>query len=86
MFHPRYGLQDRPMSSTGHRENPSDTRTVGWVSYVITVNGPEAIEYLQSPIDYQHYINKQLKPVAEGILPFIGLDFSRLTDDQLGLF
>ena len=58
----------------------------GWISYVITVNGPEAIEYLQSPIDYQHYINKQLKPVADGILPFVGLDFSRLTDDQLGLF
>ncbi|MGI9274031.1 MAG: DNA polymerase II [Endozoicomonas sp.] len=58
----------------------------GWVSYVITVNGPETVEYLKSPIDYQHYINKQLKPVADGILPFVGLDFTQLTDDQLGLF
>ena len=58
----------------------------GSISYVITVNGPEAVEHLHSPIDYQHYINKQLRPVADGILPFIGLDFAQLTDDQLGLF
>ena len=58
----------------------------GRISYVMTVNGPEALEYQQSPIDYQHYIDKQLKPVADGILSFIGLDFSRLVDDQIGLF
>lgn len=58
----------------------------GWVSYVITVNGPEAVEYRVSTIDYQHYIEKQLKPVAEAVLPFIGIDFQALIDDQLGLF
>ena len=58
----------------------------GRISYLMTVNGPEAVEYQQSPIDYQHYLLKQLKPVAEGILPFIGLDFSTLVDDQMGLF
>ncbi|WP_416305969.1 DNA polymerase II [Neptunicella sp. SCSIO 80796] len=58
----------------------------GWVSYVITLNGPEPLEYLTSPIDYDHYIERQIRPVAEGILPFIGLDFEQLTSDQLGLF
>ncbi len=58
----------------------------GWVSYLITVNGPETIEYRESLIDYQHYIDKQLKPVADAILPFIGQDFDRLIDEQLGLF
>lgn len=58
----------------------------GWISYVMTVNGPEAVEYHHSPIDYQHYLLKQLKPVADGILPFVGLHFSELVDDQLGLF
>lgn len=58
----------------------------GWVSYVITLNGPEPLEYVTSPIDYDHYIERQIRPVAEGILPFIGIDFEQLTSDQLGLF
>jgi DNA polymerase-2 len=58
----------------------------GWVSYVITLNGPEPIEYLRSKIDYDHYIEKQIRPIAEGILPFIGLSFEELTSSQLGLF
>ena len=58
----------------------------GWVSYLMTVNGPEVAEYQQSSIDYQHYILKQLKPVADGVLPFVGLNFSTLVDEQMGLF
>ena len=58
----------------------------GWISYIMTVNGPEAVEYRVSLIDYQHYIEKQLKPVADAVLPFVGCDFQALTDDQLGLF
>ncbi len=58
----------------------------GWVSYLITVNGPEPVEYRQSKIDYDHYITKQLKPIADGVLPFIGLDFDALTSNQGELF
>lgn len=58
----------------------------GVISYVITINGPEPLEYANSPIDYQHYIDKQLKPIADGILPFINLSFSEITDAQMGLF
>jgi DNA polymerase-2 len=58
----------------------------GWISYVITVNGPEPIEYLNSQIDYDHYVDKQIKPIAEGILPFIGLSFEDMTSRQMGLF
>ncbi|MGS2724812.1 DNA polymerase II [Porticoccus sp. GXU_MW_L64] len=57
----------------------------GWISYVITVNGPEPVEYQQSPIDYQHYIDRQLKPVAEAILPFVGLEFEEIVGAQMGL-
>ena len=53
---------------------------------MITVNGPQAIEYLCSPIDYEHYVEKQIKPIAEGILPFIGLSFEDMTSQQMGLF
>ncbi|GAA5523517.1 DNA polymerase II [Microbulbifer aestuariivivens] len=58
----------------------------GWIRYVITLNGPEPVEYRQAPMDYQHYIDRQLKPVADAILPFIALDFDTLVDGQLGLF
>jgi DNA polymerase-2 len=57
-----------------------------WISYVITVNGPQPIEYLSSKIDYDHYVDKQIKPIAEGILPFIGLSFEDMTSQQMGLF
>ncbi len=58
----------------------------GWISYIMTVNGPEAVEHRVSPIDYQHYIDKQLKPVAEAVLPFVGENFTQLWDEQLQLF
>ncbi|MBC3767365.1 DNA polymerase II [Neptunicella marina] len=58
----------------------------GWVSYVLTINGPEAIEHQSSQLDYEHYIDRQIKPVAEGILPFIGLTFEQLVSNQLDLF
>jgi DNA polymerase-2 len=58
----------------------------GWISYVITVNGPQPKEYLSSKIDYEHYVDKQIKPIAEGILPFIDLSFEDMTSQQMGLF
>ena len=58
----------------------------GWISYVLTVNGPEPVEYLNSPIDYQQYVDKQLKPVADGILPFIDLDFDAIVSAQAAIF
>lgn len=65
---------------------PLQYQNKGRIEYIITVNGPEPYEYLNSPIDYQHYIDKQLKPVADAILPFIGADFDRLSAPQMGLF
>ena len=58
----------------------------GWINYVFTLNGAEPKEYLTSPIDYDHYVEKQLRPVADAILPFIGLNFAEVTSQQLGLF
>jgi len=43
----------------------------GRIAYLMTLNGPEPQEYQQSTIDYQHYIDKQLKPIAEAILPLL---------------
>jgi DNA polymerase-2 len=55
------------------------------IYYIITVNGPEPISHQVSAIDYQHYIDKQLQPIANSILNFVGDSFERITDQQLVL-
>lgn len=65
---------------------PLQYQNRGRIEYVITLNGPEPIEYQRTPIDYQHYIDKQLRPIAEAILPFIGQSFDDLSAPQMGLF
>ena len=57
-----------------------------WMGYVVTMNGPEPVSNRVSPIDYQHYLDRQLEPVADGILHFVGDRFVRITADQMGLF
>jgi len=58
----------------------------GWISYLITVAGPEPLEVRRAPIDYDHYVSRQLQPIADAILPFVNDSFSALIDEQLGLF
>lgn len=58
----------------------------GWIHYVITLQGPEPVDFQEHAFDYEHYIEKQIKPIAEGILPFIGLSFDDITNQQMGLF
>ncbi|HCL76983.1 MAG TPA: DNA polymerase II, partial [Pseudomonas sp.] len=65
---------------------PRQYQNGGWIRYLITVAGPEPLEARRAAIDYDHYISRQLKPVADAILPFVNDDFSRLIDGQLGLF
>lgn len=57
-----------------------------WISYVITLNGPEPVATRQSPLDYQHYVDKQLTPVADSILHFMNQSLDGLVDAQLTLF
>ena len=45
------------------------------IEYVITEDGPEPIQNRKHKIDYDHYINKQLKPIADSILIFYNKKF-----------
>ncbi|EPF6559025.1 MULTISPECIES: DNA polymerase II [Serratia] len=65
---------------------PLQYQNGGWISYVMTVAGPEPLETRHSPIDYQHYLERQLQPVADAILPFLHDDFTTLVTRQMGLF
>lgn len=57
-----------------------------WIDYVITLNGAEPLEAQQSQLNYQHYVDKQLTPVADGILHFMEQSLTELVDNQLSLF
>src|SRR5579863_8089805 len=52
------------------------------VSYVVTTAGPEPMDNIQHPIDREHYVLKQVKPVAEPVLETLGLDFDRVIGDS----
>lgn len=57
-----------------------------WVEYVITAAGPEPAELPHAPLDYEHYAERQLQPVADGILGFVGTSFRAIVDKQIDLF
>ena len=58
------------------------------IRFVMTTSGPEPLEERVSPLDYGHYLERQLRPVAEPILEQLGLDFAKVIgeDRQLDLF
>jgi DNA polymerase-2 len=51
------------------------------ISYLMTVAGPEPLDNLQHPVDREHYIAKQIRPVAEPVLAALGLDFATVIGD-----
>ena len=58
------------------------------IDYYMTLNGPEPVQKHESEIDYDHYVTKQIKPLAQAILSTIGLDFERVIEgvEQKSLF
>ena len=57
-----------------------------WIEYLITVSGAEPLNAQPSAIDYQHYIDRQLAPAADGILYFLEDSLENIIDQQMGLF
>ena len=70
----------------GAQGRPLQYQNGGWIRYVITLAGPEPLETRRAPIDYEHYLTRQLQPVADAILPFVNDDFAALTSRQKNLF
>lgn len=58
------------------------------VEYVVTVAGPEPAGATVHPLDYGHYVERQLRPVAEPVLELLGKSFDALTGrgHQMDLF
>jgi DNA polymerase-2 len=51
------------------------------IRYVVTTAGAEPLDNLRHPLDREHYISKQVKPVAEPVLETLGLTFERVIGD-----
>ncbi|MBS4032926.1 MAG: DNA polymerase II [Ignavibacterium sp.] len=63
-------------------QDPGDT-----VYYVITQRGPIPIQLKHNDIDYDHYIEKQLKPIADSVLTLLSKSFDNIVQtDQLSFF
>ena len=58
----------------------------GWIEYVITLNGPEPRERLESAIDYEHYLERQLAPAVDGLLSEQGTSLAEILNQQMSLF
>jgi DNA polymerase II len=56
--------------------------TRGRIAYVITSAGPEPAAQRSSPMDYEHYVDKQVRPVAQPVLALLGLDFDHVIGDD----
>lgn len=56
------------------------------ISYMITLNGAEPVSNLTAKPDYDHYMEKQLKPAVQGILQCVELDFDDIVQSQMRLF
>jgi len=56
------------------------------VRYWMTTAGPQPVERCTAPLDLEHYIERQIKPVADAVLPFIGLDFDAVVGGQGDFF
>lgn len=62
-------------------------KPVRTVDYVITKRGPVPVQLPHDDLDYEHYIEKQIQPIADSILGFVGKSFGKLSDpSQLVLF
>lgn len=66
-------------------QRPQQYQNGGWISYIMTQAGPEPLEVTTAAPDYEHYINKQIMPIADAILPFLQDDFTTLLTGQMSM-
>lgn len=80
-----YTASNPPHVAAARKSGEPPGRTV---AYLVTSAGPEPLDALQHEPDREHYVDKQIKPVAEPVLGALGLEFARVIGDdrQMGLF
>jgi DNA polymerase-2 len=66
--------------------SPSRYRNKSWIEYLITLSGAETRVCQDAKLDYDHYIEKQLTPIADTILNAIGSSMEAVAGQQQDLF
>ncbi len=56
-----------------------------WVYYVITRDGPKLLREGLIP-DHEHYLEKQIRPIADDLLNYLKVSFEQITSSQQQLF
>lgn len=67
-------------------DDDEDAPAAADVAYLITTKGPEPTALRTGPIDYTHYLDKQLAPAVDVVLGILGTSFERIAGTQLSLF
>ncbi len=68
------------------RGEPPRYRNRSWVEYVVTTAGAQTVDCQDARLDYDHYVEKQLVPIADTILNAIGSSMDAITRQQQDLF
>jgi DNA polymerase-2 len=82
----QYTRTTPPHVKAARKAGAGDARIV---RYVMTRAGPEPVDGLTAPPDYDHYVTQQLQPLADAVLRFVpGVDFDEIAGlrRQLSLF
>ena len=58
----------------------------GVIRYLMTVAGPQPVGHLTAPIDYHHYIKKQIQPIVKAIAEVCPFDILAAIEGQASLF
>ncbi len=67
--------------------DPEGKKKLRNISYIMTAEGPTPVELFEGDVDYNHYIEKQIRPIADGVLFAAGEDFDSIIEGrQLNLF
>jgi DNA polymerase-2 len=81
-----YAGEGAPPHVRAARMREGDDQRETQVAYVMTTRGPEPAADRRSPIDHPHYLEKQLGPACDVVLPFLGTSFERTAGTQGSLF
>ncbi len=83
----RKGLSEYTKTTPPHvkaaRMLPKLTSNI--IEYYMTMDGPQPVEIAKkrkSRLDYEHYLDKQIRPVAESILNLYGKTFEEIVKDS----
>lgn len=79
----KYTKTTPPHVKAARQMSDRDSRLV---NYVMTTGGPEPVGDTENPLDYDHYVEKQIRPIAEAVLACMSMSWERIWSGQSDLF